>query len=418
MVTRHYDWGKAKIGYHSVVKHKILSDYIRAYVSTLTKNIGIDHFRLALVDGFAGGGQYEADWNGSTVYGSPITMLEACEQARIEAQSIRTKPFKLDAKFYFVEKKKAAHAHLIKTLTDRDYSSRVNSNQDIALFHGDFLNSCDRIISDIKLNSPSARSIFLLDQYGYSRVPKSTIRKIFTELPGAEIILTFNVDSLLNYLNKDNLLDFHRKTGFNIDTLLDSNYHDKDTRPEDWRLAAQAILHSGLVADCFPDGTGHHTTFYIRALGGHGDYWLVHLSRNLTARNVMVDIHWLHGNHFVHYGGSGLDMYCLRGFNVKADADMFGFDIDAKVATENALQEQLPRLITDKYSGGITYHKLLTDQANYTPARDRDIREVFQNEDIRRDIMIVSETGTVRRIGTAPKNSDIIIPNPQKRFIF
>jgi three-Cys-motif partner protein len=419
MVTHQYGWeGGAKIGSHSVIKHKIVRDYIKAYVATLTANISIDHFRLALVDGFAGGGIYEADWDGSTIYGSPFAMLEACEEAQIAGQILRKKPFKLNTRFYFVEKTKAAHTLLLNTLKAREYGHRVNNGSDIQLFCDDFLKCCDQIILDIRSHSPSARSIFLLDQYGYSEVPKETIQKIFTQLPHAEVILNFNIDSLLNYLNKENLLNFHKKTGFRIDGLLESRMWDKDARPSEWRLAAQAILHNDLVSGCFPDGNGHHTTFYIRAEGGHGDYWLVHLSRNLTARNVMVDIHWRHGNHFAHYGGPGFDMYCLRGFNPKAEADLFGFDQDARALSQKALKEQIPQLIFDHHAQGITYRELLAQQANYTPARDQDIRLMLCDPDLRQDLIVLTPKGKQRRNATAPQNEDIIMPNPQRRLFY
>lgn len=416
MSRKHYNYSsEPKIGYHSVIKHKILRDYIKAYIATLTTNVRIDHFKIAVVDGFAGGGKYSADWNSETVYGSPISILEACTEAATDAQRIRTKPFKLDANFYFVEEDKDGHQLLNQTLIEKGYGHRVNKD-DIYLYNDDFKVKVFNIVEDIKKRSPTARSIFLLDQYGYSDVPITQIKHIFSELPGAEILLTFNVDALLNYLNEKNLRDFNKNTGFNIDSLLDSGLHNKDTRPADWRLAAQAILHKALIDGCFPDGQGHHTTFYIRSTGGHGDYWLVHLSRILTARNVMVDIHWLHGNHFVHYGGSGLDMYNLRGFNFKAESDLFGFNTDARSATMNSLYGQLPRLITDYHPQGISFKNLQIQQSNYTPARGEDIREAFRSYDLRKDLIIVTADGKQRNNRTLPKDSDIILPNPQLRF--
>jgi len=419
MSRKHYDYSnKPKIGYHSVVKHKILRDYIKAYISTLTHNVRIDQFKIAVVDGFAGGGTYSADWNTDIIYGSPISILEASAEAFTEAQAIRTKSFTLDAKFYFVEKDPEGFELLKQTLTEKGYEERINNDKDIYLVKADFKDKVVEIVADIKKRSPSARSIFLLDQYGYSDVPSKLIQYIFTELPGAEILLTFNVDSLLNYLNESNLRAFSKKTGFKIDSLLDSGLQNKDQRPEEWRLAAQAILHKDLVDGCFPDEKGHHTTFYIRATGGHGDYWLVHLSRNLTARNVMVDIHWLHGNHFVHYGGSGLDMYCLRGFNMKAEADLYGFNDDAFTLTMKSLHGQLPKLIKDYHSNGITFRNLQSEQANYTPARGIDIREAFRNPDVRRDLIVVTADGKPRHSTTLPHDSDLIIPNPQSRFFY
>ncbi|WP_334108933.1 three-Cys-motif partner protein TcmP [Methylobacillus sp.] len=416
MVQKHYDYANTPlIDYHSTVKHKILRDYIKQYVATLTQNIKIDSFKIAIVDGFAGSGRYTAGWDSSKiVYGSPFTILEACQDAQRDAQSIRHKPFKLDAKFYFVEKDSDGFNTLKQTLIDKGYSDRINNNQDIWLFHDYFENKVRGIIDDIKHRSKRARSLFLLDQYGYSEVPRDLIKYIFNELPGAEILLTFHVDSLLKFLNEKNLKNFHKKTGFSITHLLDSGLHDKNTRPEEWRLAAQAILHQDLIRDCLPNAAGHHTTFYIRGINGLGDYWLVHLSRNITARNVMVDIHWTHGNHFVHYGGAGLDMYSLRGYNTNTTADMYGFCKDAKALTLNTLQCQLPKLIHDHYTQGISFKRLITEQANYTPATEKFIRETFCTPEIRADILIVSKNGKIKSRSGLPKDTDLIIPKPQK----
>ncbi len=415
MVIKYYDYATNPIvDYHSTVKHTILKDYIKQYIATLTKNVRIDSFKIALVDGFAGSGKYTAAWDSAkTIYGSPITMLEACDEAEDSAQEIRNKLFKLNTKFYFVEENPDAFNTLKKTLHDKGYAGRIE-NENINLFHGDFLQKVQGIVQDIKQRSKTARSLFLLDQYGYSEVPRSVIKSIFSELPGAEIILTFHVDSLLNFLNEDNLRNFNKSTGFSIDQMLSSGLYNKGNRPNDWRLAAQAILHQELVSDCLPDGVGYHTTFYIRGISGMGDYWLVHLSRNLTARNVMVNIHWTHGNHFVHYGGAGLDMYNLRGFSTSSLADMYGFCSDAKALTMDALHHQLPKMIRDHHSEGVNFRNLMLSQANYTPATEQLVREALGNPELRSDILIVSETGKVRRGLSLPRDTDFIVPNHQK----
>lgn len=415
MATKHYDYASnPMVDYHSTIKHEILKDYIKQYIATLTRNVRIDAFKIALVDGFAGSGKYTARWDSAkTVYGSPIKMLEACDEAEVSAQEMRNKLFKLNAKFYFVEKNSDAFNTLKLTLNDIGYAGRIQ-DENISLFHSDFLHEVRNIVADIKLRSPKARSLFLLDQYGYSDVPRSVIRSIFSELPGAEIILTFHVDSLLKYLNEDNLRNFNKTTGFSIDHMLSSGLYDKDKRPQDWRLAAQAILHQDLVSECFPDGNGYHTTFYIRGISGMGDYWLVHLSRNLTARNVMVNIHWKHGNHFVHYGGAGLDMYNLRGFSTNSMSDMYGFCDDAKALTMEALHSQLPQVIRDYHGQGIKFRDLMLNQANYTPATEQLMREALGHPELRSDILILTETGRSKKGLVLPKDSDVIIPNHQR----
>ena len=65
-------------------------------------------------------------------------------------------------------------------------------------------NTC-AIINDIKSKSKkNGRSIFILDQYGYKDAPIPVIRKIFLSLKKAEVILTFSIDSLIDYLTENN----------------------------------------------------------------------------------------------------------------------------------------------------------------------------------------------------------------------
>ena len=46
------------------------------------------------------------------------------------------------------------------------------------------------------------RSLFFLDQYGWSDVRLATIRRILSELRKPEILLTFAVDALINFLSE------------------------------------------------------------------------------------------------------------------------------------------------------------------------------------------------------------------------
>jgi three-Cys-motif partner protein len=90
--------------------------------------------------------------------------------------------------------------HLDKVLREEGYGDRIGNG--IYIDHARFQDKADSIIEFIKKKSPkNGRSIFALDQYGYKDVPTHLMRKIFDALPRAEIILTFNVDSLMNFAN-------------------------------------------------------------------------------------------------------------------------------------------------------------------------------------------------------------------------
>ena len=191
-----YTWedGPEAIAQHSIAKHRILQSYLSAYFQTLAGGQRRDEFKLTLVDGFAGGGLYYHEDTKALVEGSPFIFLNAAREAEFEINRNRTKPVRFDISHFFVEARRSAFLHLEKSLREADYGSRIGN--DIHLCHGKFEDESDRIIKFIVQKSPrNGRSIFALDQFGYKTVPTSLIRKILHTLPGAEVILTFAVDS-------------------------------------------------------------------------------------------------------------------------------------------------------------------------------------------------------------------------------
>ena len=89
--------------------------------------------------------------------------------------------------------------------------------------------------------------------------------------------------------------------------------------------------------------------FFIRNSGGHGDYWLIHMSQHHKARDVMTEVHWKYRNNFIHYGGSGLDMFNLVGYDPNSDENFHGqsalgfeFDDTAKIPVSNNLPKNFP----------------------------------------------------------------------------
>lgn len=127
-------------------------------------------------------------------------MLQATKEAEFLVNKDRKKPVALNLDYFFVEADKGAATHLEHELKSRGYGSRLGN--DVFLRHAEFGDQSDTIIEHIQRRMPKAgRAIFLLDQYGYSKVPIPLIRKILQTLPGGEVILTFAVDALLNYVS-------------------------------------------------------------------------------------------------------------------------------------------------------------------------------------------------------------------------
>lgn len=63
----------------------------------------------------------------------------------------------------------------------------------------------------------------------------------------------------------------------------------------------------------------------------------------------MKQVHWQHSNHFVHYGGAGLDMLAPQTMGFLQDFDGgFRFDDVARAKSDKELVVQLARRIFDQ----------------------------------------------------------------------
>jgi len=421
MTRRHYDWsdGPAVIEQHSIAKHNVLRAYLARYFTTLAPSPNQDVLKLTLVDGFAGGGLYIHHDTQELVLGSPFICLEAARDAEIILNTGRRKPFKLDVQYFFVEKDRSARLHLEKILRERGEGNRIGA--DIQLRHASFHEEADNIIAAVKARTPrTGRSIFVLDQYGYKEVPGPLIQKIFTSLPSAEVVLTFAVDSLLTYAGDGTITQELLKEIGLEDIFGGRSIESIKQSDRQWRLLIQSVLYRGLVQRC---GAKHYTPFFIRNPRGHGDYWLIHMSQHHKARDVMTEVHWGTQNHFIHYGGAGLQMFQMVGYDPDNDAvfsgqQRLGFEFDdvARKQSIATLKEQFPRNIYAN-PDGITFGELFATTCNGSPASAEIYRVALAELVEERVIEIIGEDGVVRRSANQIRNTDVVRP-PNQRDMF
>lgn len=422
MTEVHYQWSSGQeyplIQQHSVVKHEILRAYLIAYIQTLISNPRREEFRLALIDGFAGGGVYRHALDGKEFLGSPLIMLESAKEAAFMVNKDRHKPIALNLDYFFIEKDREAASHLSYELKSRGYESRIGN--DIFLRNSSFGEEADSIIEYVKKRSPrAARAIFLLDQYGYSQVPTSTIRKILQTLPGSEIILTFAVDSMLTYFTDKNGQTQKSLDKIGIpEALRGRSIEDIKKKDSDWRLFIQSCLYKELVDSC---GAKFYTLFFIRSDKGHGDYWLIHLSPVPRARDVMTRIHWEKNTNFIHYGEPGMEMFSALGYIPNNDVSFTGqtgflFDESARIQSVNALMEQIPHLIYPD-PDGMTFGEMFSITCNMSPASSQVYRDAIGQLIQLRELEVIGQDGSKRRSANIHDTDQIIAPK-QMKFYF
>lgn len=422
MAINHYDWkdGPAPIQQHSVAKHRILQSYLSAYFQTLVSSPSQDVLRLTLVDGFAGGGLYYHSDTNELIKGSPFICLNATREADFLINKDRYKPVQLDVSYFFIEAERDAYLHLEKMLRKEGYAQQLGNS--IQLRNAKFQEEADGVIQFIKKKNPkNGRSIFILDQYGYKDVPTGIIQKIFANLPSSEVILTFGVDSFLNFAS-DKKLTKELLDDVGIPQLWQGKTLEEiKTSERDWRYFIQSTLYKNLVARC---GAEYFTPFFIRNKKGHGDYWLIHMSQHHRARDVMTAVHWDNHNHFIHYGGAGLNMFQMVGYDPDIDSNFkkqfdlgFEFDNVAKDTSITTLMEQIPRLIYS-HDEGISFGELFAKTCNTSPASAEIYRDAIGRLLEEKIVEAISVDGVNRRSGQQIKSTDQIMPPKQRRFFF
>ncbi len=360
----HPDERPPQIEPHSKAKLEVLRHYLRAYFDRMALNPKREEIKLDLVDGFAGGGTFQ---DGDKVLsGSPLVMLEEAEAARERLNRRRNKTLKIKCGFYFIDKKKSHTDHLHKALTERGYEI----GQEIKIETGLFEDNVEKIIRSIREKQPRAgRAIFLLDQTGFSSVKLDLVRRIFSALATAEVILTFAADALVNHLAETPQVI---KMVAPIE-LTESHICDLIQRRSGsgGRALIQRMLRNQIRS---VTQAAYDTPFFIRPEVSRRALWFIHLSRHPTARDVMIQQHWNIQNTFEHYGTGGFGML---GWDTLKDSEtlpLFQF----RELDKEAMQEQLLKMLPEKLLSLASEQPVTIDAihhalANQTAARFSDL---------------------------------------------
>ncbi len=408
MTSKKYDWGGdslPQIENHSLCKHKIIKDYLIKYICVRYRgNIPYPNssFKLTIIDGFAGGGQY--DYHGTTVGGSPLAILEAVKEAEAILITKHGKDrVRLDVDIICIDKNKYAVKHLNNTLDQTEYP-----REKIRVWNQEFGNTLPEIIQFIKYKSNSrGKCLFILDQYGYSDVLMSQLRTIIAM--NAEVILTFAIDTFITFLSEKSK-PVLKNMGFSdskATRILALNNHTENCRAKIELIFSEHIKqHSNAK---------FYTPFLIHSDKSNWGYWLVHLSKHYKARDVMMDVHWKHGNKIAHYGGPGLDMLSYKSAFDNDYTDQivlskeYRFDEIAKAESMAVLPEQIARVV---HKCPLPFHELKDQISNNTPASDEMIRSALWEGKENKELIIS------RQKKDRIKDTDIIKSPPQSFFSF
>lgn len=396
-----YDWVIGEelptIDDHSLVKLDIIEQYLEVYLRVLTQSHRMDSLRLTVVDGFAGGGIYKGG-----LKGSPLRIYETIQNIskaiNIEREN-NSKQIHFDIDMHFIELAKSSFAFLQKTMEERNYLHNLQ------MHNGKFEDYLDTIIKSIQKKSTSHKSIFILDQYGYADASIPSISKIFANLKKVEVILTFSVDSLIDYISRKNPqvllnLGLSKDDCERIFDLKDNNFS---------RSKIQPLLYQMIVKQT---GAKFYTPFFIKSDTSNRSYWLFHLSSHAKARDEMIKLHWDNQNTFQHFGKAGLKM--LVGYDSDYNNNLFEFDNFAKEKSLESLSEELPKIIYE--FDAIEFSQLKDKIINETPATVDMIKESLKEQIHYKELIVKSNKGSIRQKANTIHDSDIIMKPNRKQL--
>ena len=374
----HPDEPPPSIEEHSKAKLTVLRAYLRAYFDRLNVNPSRDEFKLDLIDGFSGGGVFRDE--NDIMSGTPLIMLEETEGARDRLNRKRAKPLRLDCKYYFIDVEAAHTNHLRKVLDERGY--RVDEEK-IVIRNSRFEDAAGDIIAEVRRRQPRAgRSIFLLDQTGFSLVELTLVAQIFRELSAAEVILTFAADALINHLAATPAFI----TAVAPLQLTSAQIHGliADKEGVGGRALVQRTLRDHIRT---VTGAAYDTPFFIRPRISHRALWFLHLSTHPIARDVMIQRHWDISNTFEHYGHGDFRMLGWDSLKNSETPPLFNFrELDEQRMQKQLLNDMPQKLFSLTSEEPISVDAMRRELANQTAARfsdlDKVVLELFQEKEI------------------------------------
>ncbi|MEQ1705253.1 MAG: three-Cys-motif partner protein TcmP [Rickettsiales bacterium] len=317
MPYKHYDWANSRsppiLQSHSLIKHAIIEDYIELYVRNFIATSSPNSLKITIIDGFSGGGVYRVNGSKKLYFGSPFIFLKIIQKIEKEIKNKTGKKYYIDVVYYFIDKSKDALDFLRKQLHKNGYGKLIGEH--IFLLNGSFSNILSGLTEIIKHRN--GRVLFLLDQYGYKDVPLHIIKNIFINFYNAEVLLTFAVGSLVNYITdtpqfykcvsgvQEEKYSLLSKKDIILLTSLKEKISDKAT----WRLIAE---HKILKRINKILGTLNCAPCFIVSNQSNRRYWLLHLSTQIKTRNKMMKLYSDKHNLFIHNKALGFSMFGFK----------------------------------------------------------------------------------------------------------
>ena len=406
MATKQYDWAAgATLEEHSRRKHKILREYFFDYLTVRCQLPHQSRFRLAIIDGFAGGGRYRCG-----TAGSPLIFLEELQKAiafvngRRAAQGFGTVEIECllvlnDEDRAVVEILKKNVAPLQSALAQTVPTLHLRVEYLTQPFEHAYL-----VVKRLLSAGRYRNVLFNLDQCGHRDVNRRTLVDIMHSYPSVEVFYTFAIQALIAFLRKSEPERLAAQLAHLDLTRTDLESLEGVMHKQAWLGTAER-----LVFEAFHTCALFVSPFSINSRDGWR-YWLIHFANSYRARQVYNNILHTNSSTQAHFGRSGLNMLAFD--PTHEDGSLYLFDALGRPAAQEQLFDDIPRLVAE--SGdvlGVTdfYGHIY----NSTPAHTDDVHAAIIDNP---DIEVITPAGGERRKPNTIAVTDLLKLKAQMSF--
>ena len=377
---------------HSTAKLDLLGKYLHEYLRIVGgKQKGYGHLELTVIDAFCGGGKFQAvDRSDADIKGSPLVLLDAAHTARNRfLEQMPESGFDWKVRFLFNDVDPDHTAYLSEVLKHEGYEL---GGDEITLLTGEFETNLDQMIAAVRGISPrSGRSLWILDQTGWSAATLTSIARILQELPRSEIILTLARDNLLRLaVPNPTSQDALRTLGLS-ETVLRELAAMKDGKRTG--AVAQRMLMHDIVRRT---KAREYSCFVLEPDGSRRAIVLVHLVNHERARDAMIDMQWSLDGAFYHFAGEPSRVLSYRGLR-KGDENLGVMDLRFVQHERGWVRDELANHLGEEIHGvpgGKELGELMSAYRNQTPVTAEDIREVIAQQVEFGNLELSDENGT------------------------
>jgi three-Cys-motif partner protein len=405
MVESRYSWEHGvELEEHTRRKHKILREYLARYLAVRCAFPQQSKFRLAIVEGFAGGGRYKGGEPGS-----PLIFIEEL-RAATERFNLKRKDegmATLDIECFLILND--AEPGTIAILKNNVEPIVAAIRADVPRLHlqtAYFNKPFDALYPEITALLAQGRYqnvLFNLDQYGHSDVRLSNLADITATFNSAEIFYTFGILSLLAFLAKSDPALLRKQLGFLGVIDADLSPLESQLSRGEWLGAAERIVFES-VGSC----AQYVSTFSIHNPEGWR-YWLIHLANNYRARQEYNNVLHQNSSMQAHFGRSGLNMLS---YDPRHEGSLYLFDVSGRANAKSQLLDDIPRLVTE-FGDAIAIEQFYGTIYKLTPAHAEEIHAAIIESP---DLDVTTEGGGERRSPNAIRVGDTLRMKRQRTF--